>query len=169
MPLLLLVAADSHARVPTELARALNYPCLTGFSNIHWSGSSSWHSSCLWLWVWPCLLRGAMEQQGEKGRDGTYFPWFPSLGCTKTVVIISFFFFCNFCLSLMITGGFSWVFVYVCSRWILSYILFQWHNFAVFIISLVLRVIYNEVTCSFVFGFVLEEFAFLCDVSGKAI
>lgn len=58
------------------------------FPNIHWRGSSSWHSSCLWLWVWPCLLRGAKEQQGGKGSNGSYFPWFPCLGCTKTVVIM---------------------------------------------------------------------------------
>lgn len=81
------------------------------FPNIHWRGSSSWPSSCLWLWVWPCLLRGAKEQQGGKGSNGSYFPWFPCLGCTKTVVIMlgggGGGATCNFCLSLMIMGGFS--------------------------------------------------------------
>lgn len=37
------------------------------------------------------------------------------------------------------------------------------------IISLLLTVIYSEGTCSFVFGFALEEFAVVYGKSGKAI
>lgn len=40
---------------------------------------------------------------------------------------------------------------------------------AILIISLLLRVIYSEGTCSFVFGFALEEFAVVYDKSGKTI
>lgn len=39
---------------------------------------------------------------------------------------------------------------------------------AVLIISLLLGVIYNEGTCSFVFGFALEEFVVAYDRSSKA-
>ena len=114
----------------------------------------------------PVSWEGAKQQQGGKGTNDSYFPWFLSLGCTKTVVIMIFFVF-----QFLPFSDDNWkiFLVCVCSRWIPSCILFQWHNFAILIISLVLRVIYNEGTCSFVFGFMLEEFTFPYDMSGKAI
>lgn len=76
------------------------------------------------------------------------------------------FFFFQYCLSLVIIGRIFFLSVCVClqGRFRLAFC----SSDAVLIISLLLRVIYNESTCSFVFGFALEEFAAVYDRNGKA-
>lgn len=83
-------------------------------------------------------------------------------GKTKTVVMIFF----QYCLTLMIIGRIFLLSVCVCfqGRFCIAFC----SSDAGFVISLLLRVIYNEGTCSFVFGFTLEEFAVVYDRSGKA-
>lgn len=116
MPLLL-VAADSHARVPTELAHALNYPCFISFPSIQWGSGSSWHSSCCHFG--PVSWEGLRNREVDKEAI-VATSLLLSLKCTKTVVkmfcgICLFVCFFSSCPSLVIIGRFSCILcVYVC-------------------------------------------------------